>query len=159
MSIVFSLLMRGALIVVLALSFGAAFADYPQLDICGPSQPNTPDKTCIVDGDTLWLFGENIRLESYDTPESNRGNSKCPNGGTELEVELASEATSRFQDLLNGNAWTIERGGFDNTRSQRQLANFFIDGVDVGQILVDEGLARWYPDGPFFWCDQEDLTR
>lgn len=25
--------------------------------------------TCIVDGDTIWLQGVNLRLESYDTPE------------------------------------------------------------------------------------------
>jgi micrococcal nuclease len=25
--------------------------------------------TCIVDGDTIWLDGYNLRLESFDTPE------------------------------------------------------------------------------------------
>ena len=34
------------------------------LAICGARQPNTSDKTCIVDGDTLWLNGHNIRLLS-----------------------------------------------------------------------------------------------
>ena len=37
------------------------------LEICGHSQPNTIDKTCIVDGDTLWLQGTNIRLEGIVT--------------------------------------------------------------------------------------------
>ena len=34
------------------------------LAICGAWQPNTSDKTCIVDGDTLWLNGHNTRLLS-----------------------------------------------------------------------------------------------
>lgn len=40
------------------------------LAICGYNQRNAPDKTCIVDGDTLWLNGTNIRLKDFDTPES-----------------------------------------------------------------------------------------
>ena len=34
----------------------------------GETRPNTTDRTCLVDGDTLWLHGENIRLKDIDTP-------------------------------------------------------------------------------------------
>ncbi|MEP2028885.1 MAG: hypothetical protein ABJI96_09305 [Paracoccaceae bacterium] len=40
------------------------------LVICGARQPNTSDKTCIVDGDTPWLNSVIIRLKDFDTPES-----------------------------------------------------------------------------------------
>lgn len=29
--------------------------------------------TCVVDGDTIWYQGENLRLQSYDTPEPYTG--------------------------------------------------------------------------------------
>lgn len=32
------------------------------------------------------------------------------------------------------------------------MANIFINGEDVGDILVREGLARYWPDGDEFWC-------
>jgi micrococcal nuclease len=117
------------------------------LPICGQNQRNTSDKTCIVDGDTLWLDGVNIRLKDVDTPES-RSNI-C---GSFAEVDLATAATARLQDLLNGNVWDIETFGFDRS-GKRRLATITISGVDVGDILIAEKLARRWPDGDEFWCD------
>ncbi|AVF05752.1 nuclease [Devosia sp. I507] len=114
--------------------------------MCG-NRPNTADKTCVVDGDTLWLQGENIRLKDFDTPEPQT--QIC---GGAAEVELADRASARLLELLNNNSWTIERFGFDSTRSRRTLATIRIDGRDVGDILIGEGLARRWPDGHEFWC-------
>ena len=116
------------------------------LQICGQNQRNTPDKTCIVDGDTLWLDGVNIRLKDFDTPESRTN--IC---GSFTEIDLANAATDRLQELLNGNPWTIETFGIDGT-GERRLATIRIDGVDVGEILIAERLARRWPDGEEFWC-------
>lgn len=116
------------------------------LEMCG-NRPNTADKTCVVDGDTLWLQGENIRLKDFDTPEPQT--QIC---GGAAEVALAHQASDRLLDLLNGNDWTIERFGYDNTSSRRTLATIRIDGRDVGDILIDEGLARQWPHGIEFWC-------
>ncbi len=116
------------------------------LPICGKYQRNTSDKTCIVDGDTLWLGGVNIRLKAFDTPESRTN--IC---GGSVEIDLATAATARLQALLNGNAWTVETFGIDGT-GKRRLATISIDGVDVGDILISEKLARRWPDGDEFWC-------
>jgi endonuclease YncB( thermonuclease family) len=118
-----------------------------QLEMCG-SQRNTPTKTCVVDGDTLWLQGENIRLRDFDTPEPQSG--IC---GGEREVALARQASARLLELLNSNEWTIERFGFDSTRSKRRLATIRIEGRDVGDILIEEQLARSWPDGHEWWCN------
>lgn len=123
-----------------------AFAQPLHLTMCG-NRPNTSDKTCLVDGDTLWLFGENIRLQDFDTPEPQT--QIC--GGAE-EVALAHRASARMLELLNGNEWTIEKFGTDGTRSKRRLATIRIDGRDVGDILIEEGLARRWPNGHEFWC-------
>ena len=114
--------------------------------MCG-NRRNTADKTCLVDGDTLWLQGEKIRLKDFDAPEPQT--QIC---GGKAEVALAHQASARLLALLNGNEWTIERFGFDNTRSKRRLATIKIQGVDVGDTLISEGLARQWPDGNEFWC-------
>lgn len=124
-----------------------AYPGNPLLEMCG-NRPNTADKTCVVDGDTLWLAGENIRLQAFDTPEPQTA--IC---GGAAEVALAHLASDRLLQLLNENEWTIERFGLDNTRSKRRLATIRIGGRDVGDILIEEGLARRWPDGAEFWCN------
>lgn len=102
--------------------------------------------TCVVDGDTIWLEGEKIRIMGYDTPEPQTN--IC--GGSK-EVRLANQASARLVQLLSQDGITIERHGSD--RYNRTLAIVRIAGVDVGDILVKEGLARYWPDGTEFWCD------
>jgi micrococcal nuclease len=111
-----------------------------QFGMCGRDRV-----TCVVDGDTIWLQGVNLRLESYDTPEPY--NDIC---GGPAEVELAHRASARLLQLLNGNSFTVETGGED--RYGRVLATIRVGGVDVGDILISEGLARRWPNGAEFWC-------
>lgn len=117
------------------------------LALCSPQRSNASGKSCIVDGDTLWLNGVNLRLKDFDTPESYRN--IC---GSFVEIDLAHAATNRLQELLNGNVWTIETFGIDGT-GERRLATIKINGEDVGDILIRERLARRWPDGPEFWCE------
>lgn len=136
---------RSVVITVAVVSLILPVAAAP-LDMCG-NRPNTADKTCVVDGDTLWLNGENIRLKDFDTPEPQT--QIC---GGAAEVALAHQASARLLDLLNGNEWTIERFGYDSTSSRRTLATIRVNGRDVGDILIAEGLARRWPNGREFWC-------
>lgn len=53
--------------------------------------------------------------------------------------------------MLNSNAFTVETFGLDNT-GERTLATIRIKGRDVGDILIEEQLARRWPDGDEFWC-------
>lgn len=101
--------------------------------------------TCVVDGDTIWLEGQNLRLESYDTPEPYTD--IC---GGQAEVELAHRASARLLELLNEDKFTVDAQGQD--RYGRTLATIRIGGRDVGDILIDEGLARSWPNGREFWC-------
>lgn len=105
-----------------------------------------PNRTCVVDGDTIWLDGENLRLEAYDTPEPR--DNVC---GGAREVALAKKASARLLELLNGNKWKVERHGLDP--NGRTLATIRIRGRDVGDILIAEGLARRWPDGQEWWCE------
>lgn len=102
--------------------------------------------TCVVDGDTFWLDGVKIRMEGYDTPEPQTA--IC--GGLR-EKELAARATSRLLELMN-TGYTLEFAG-KKGKYQRELATVRVGGVDVGDILIREGLAREWPDGNEFWCN------
>lgn len=102
--------------------------------------------TCVVDGDTIWLNGVNLRLEGYDTPEPYTD--IC---GGAAEVALARRASARLLELLNANAFSVETGGIDRT-GKRTLATIRIGGRNVGDILIAEGLARKWPNGREFWC-------
>ena len=114
--------------------------------MCRKGEKNTPTKTCVVDGDTLWIQGTDYRMNGYDTPETQTD--IC---GGAAEVALGRKAGARFLQLLNSNAWTIETFGIDGT-GRRVLATIRIGGQDVGDILIAEHLARQWPDGEEFWC-------
>jgi micrococcal nuclease len=138
-------MIRTAVVALLFLTV-PAIAQQPQLEMCN-GRPNTADKTCLVDGDTLWLNGENIRLKDFDTPEPQTA--LC--GGAQ-EKALASMASARMLELLNSRDWTIEYFGHDSTSSKRRLATIKSAGEDVGDILIREHLARRWPDGEEWWC-------
>lgn len=138
--------MRLLLAIVALAVLSMPVAAQPRLEMCG-NRPNTADKTCIVDGDTLWLQGENIRLKDFDTPEPQT--QIC---GGRAEVALAHQASARLLELLNSYPWTIEYFGYDSTSSKRRLATIRINGTDVGDILISERLARRWPDGDEWWC-------
>jgi endonuclease YncB( thermonuclease family) len=103
--------------------------------------------TCVVDGDTVWVEGTNYRLAGFDTPEGYRN--LC---GGSRERQLSERATDRLIQLMNTSDWEVRSLGRAD-RYGRVLANLNIDGRDVGEILVEERLARFWPDGDEWWCD------
>lgn len=98
---------------------------------------------CVVDGDTIWLKGEKIRLLDIDTPETHPP--RCAE-----EARLGHAATDRLQTLLNGGAVSMNRDGTDGY--DRTLAVVLVDGRPVGEHLIAEGLARHYGGGRKPWC-------
>lgn len=134
--------MRFLSALVLATTLGAVFVpEAHAIQKCGSGKR----VTCVVDGDTIWLKGEKIRLMGYDTPETTT--QIC---GGQREVNLGHKATARLVQLLNNNKWKLYRSGKD--RYGRTLATLRIKGMNVGNILIREGLARRWPNGREFWC-------
>lgn len=116
--------------------------------LCRDGERNGPQKRCVVDGDTLWVGGldKSVRLESIDAPETS--NNLC---GGRAEADLGRKAANRLIQLLNENDATLTLNGTD--RYGRNLGTIRINGRDVGDILVSEGLARRWPNGREFWCN------
>jgi micrococcal nuclease len=129
----------------LALPAPAFAADWR---LCRDGERNGPQKRCVVDGDTLWIGGydKSVRLESIDAPETS--NNLC---GGRAEMELGRKAAARLVQLLNENDAALTISGTD--RYGRNLGTLRINGRDVGDILVSEGLARRWPNGREFWCN------
>lgn len=89
---------------------------------------------CVVDGDTFWLQGRKIRIADIDAPETHEP--RCAS-----EKALGDRATLRLQQLLNGGTITL-----------RPADRVLVDGRSVGDVLVSEGLARWYAGYRRPWC-------
>ncbi|MDM7956923.1 thermonuclease family protein [Blastomonas sp.] len=112
-----------------------------QFGICGGGAR----VTCVVDGDTIWLRGQKIRIADIDTPEIS--SPRCP-----AELERGRRATHRLVELLNTGPFTLEPVDRAQDRYGRALFVVARDGVSVGGALVDEGLAVWYGNGRPDWC-------
>ena len=100
---------------------------------------------CVVDGDTIWLAGQKIRVADIDAPETHPA--RCAE-----ERALGDRATMRLQQLLNHGAISLEPINRDEDRYGRKLRIVLVNGTSVGDTLVGEGLARWYAGGRRPWC-------
>lgn len=108
----------------------------------------------VVDGDTIRIDGERIRLRSeagpIDAPELR--SAKCP-----LELFRAEAARDRLKALLKDRVPEVQKTGTD--KYGRPVVIVRVDGKDVGAILVREGHAKPWPtlrraDRPE-WCEPE----
>lgn len=103
-------------------------------------------ENCVVDGDTIWLKGEKIRIADIDTPETHPA--RCAQ-----EALLGEKATLRLRDLLNQGRFSVQPIKRDRDRYGRKLRILERDGESLGLILVREGLARPYQGGRRApWC-------
>ncbi len=100
---------------------------------------------CVVDGDTIRLNGERIRLQDIDTPETHRA--RCSS-----EQARGDRATERLTELMNSGDVAVEAGS-GRDRYGRQLRTVTRDGRSVGDTLVSEGLARRWDGARHPWCN------
>ncbi|WP_345719702.1 thermonuclease family protein [Qipengyuania xiapuensis] len=114
----------------------------PYLELCGDG----PRRNCVVDGDTLWLNGDKIRVADIDTPEI--GSPQC-----DYEYDLGMQATYRFRDLLNEGPFAVQGiGERDSDQYGRKLRVITRNGRSIGDMLVSEGLARTWTGRREPWC-------
>lgn len=95
----------------------------------------------VSDGDSFRCGGERIRIEGIDASEMN--------GRCHLERELAIRARNRLSELLRGQ---VALTGNRRDRYGRALRRVRVNGIDVGEQMVREGLARMYRGRREPWC-------
>lgn len=88
----------------------------------------------VIDGDTIEVDGERVRLLGIDAPEDDQ---ICGIDGASFSCGDA--ATSKLQELIGQRQ--IECVGDDRDRYGRLIAICSVDGRDVGQEMVRSGWA------------------
>ena len=105
-----------------------------------------PAEIRVWDGDSIRLGttrqSEAVRIFNIDAPEIE--------GQCAYETDLALQSKIRLAELLKGQRIVILHQGTD--RYGRTLAAIRVEGRDVGDILVDEGLARTWAGRREPWC-------
>lgn len=91
-----------------------------------------------IDGDTLQMTGERIRLFGIDAPESAQ---TCTRAS--LEWACGKEAAAALAAMTSGKAIQCEQK--DRDSYGRVVAICQADGTDLGEMLVRSGLAVSLP--------------
>jgi endonuclease YncB( thermonuclease family) len=112
-----------AILALLVLSYVA------QADVTGPAT--------VVDGDTIVVAGERIRLEGIDAPELRQ---TCTAYGQQWTCGRTS--AEWLQEHLNGR--NVECVGHARDRYGRLLAVCYVDGESINERIVREGWALDY---------------
>lgn len=108
--------------------------------------------TRVIDGDTLEVDGEKIRLYGIDAPEAGQ---KCatPGGGT---WPCGRDAISLVERLISGADVYCDNRGSDDF--ERTLAVCTVGGVELNRALVEAGLAWSFRRYANDYDDAEDVA-
>lgn len=103
----------------------------------------------VIDGDTVIVSDETIRILNIDTPEIRHA--QC-----DAERRLGLVAKKRLEELLLSGEIEITRGDGKRTTDKygRTLAVLSVRGDDVGEALIADGLARPWAGKREPWCDK-----
>jgi endonuclease YncB( thermonuclease family) len=128
------------------------------------SAPIEPRDVRVIDGDTIRVYQKqpNVRLVGFNAPETRRAS--C-----DAERELGAKATRRVRDLVRDGSLDFEfvacscppgTEGTPPCNYGRRCGTLKANGLDVGAILIAEGLAvpfqcgeRRCPKTPRPWCE------
>jgi endonuclease YncB( thermonuclease family) len=103
-----------------------------------PSKPQTiSGRASVVDGDTIEIRGERIRLFGIDAPES--GQPCTIQGKTSL---IGKDAAFALADKIGGQV--VECRPRDRDRFNRPVAVCFVGGEDINGWMVTNGWALAY---------------
>lgn len=99
----------------------------------------------VIDGDTIDVRGERVRILNIDTPERGK-RARCSQ-----ERVLAERASRALRSRIQAaRSMELERDGRD--RYGRTLARVYLDGDDVGEELIAGGYAVRWGNGRPDWC-------
>jgi micrococcal nuclease len=101
---------------------------------------------CVVDGDTFWFRRQKIRVADIDAPELSPP--RCAD-----ERQKGEAAKRRLMALLNAGPFSLSIGARDEDRYGGKLRIVTRDRRSLGEVLVDEGLARRWDGTRRPWCD------
>lgn len=107
----------------------------------------------VVDGDTIVLNGESIRLEGIDAPETKQ---RCKNASGK-DFQCGREARRQLERLIDGETVTCKPTGHD--RYGRTIAYCSAGAVDINREMVADGWARAFVKYNAVYQDDETAAR
>ncbi|MEP9376228.1 thermonuclease family protein [Aquabacter sp. CN5-332] len=96
-------------------------------------------RASVIDGDTIEIHGQRIRLEGIDAPESRQ---TCTDKKTGAAVRCGQRAAFFLADMIEARVVSCEPKGRD--RYKRVLAQCKAAGRDIAAAMVDAGWALAY---------------
>jgi endonuclease YncB( thermonuclease family) len=93
----------------------------------------------VIDGDTLEIHGNRIRLWGIDAPES----SQLCRGEDSLQYRCGAKAANDLDAFINGRPVSCVPVSLD--QYGRTVASCAVGGVDLGEWLVRNGYALDWP--------------
>ena len=106
------------------------------------------DRVRVVDAQSLVIDGQRVRLSNIDAPEL------FPGARCWAEAILAKQAFfTALEEVQRGNDVQLRSQGRQNRWGQL-LAEVDIDGVDLGDLLYQQGLASRPTGERFDWCGE-----
>lgn len=130
--------------IALALAFGAAA-------VCAAAQPSQLSGVAsVIDGDTIEIHGQRVRLDGFDAPERGR---RCAGG-----VNAYQRASLALSEAIARRTVTCIPTGRDRARIVARCA---VGGADLGALMVRGGWARDWPrySGGRYASAEQDARR
>ena len=107
----------------------------------------------VVDGDTIDIGDARIRIEGIDAPEAGQ---RCLDGDG-VQWRCGRSATRRLEALI-GNK-TVECTPSEIDDYGRFVSRCLVGGVDLGGVLIDDGLAWAFVKFSFTYVDREEIAQ
>ena len=126
---------RTWIVILFGLGLIAAYVILPDAPFSLDGPPLTGTVERVVDGDTIDIAGQRIRLPGLDAPEWNQ-TCKTANGST---WDCGAAAAKRMRELTRGRTLTCRPEGHD--RYGRLLAVCRDGKIDIAEALVADGFA------------------
>ena len=109
-------------------------------------------KAKVIDGDTIKIKGNNIRLSGIDAPEKNQ---KCTYNNKDWECGIYS--TNALIKLINNNEVKCQSNDID--RYKRFIAICFVEKKEINKLMVKNGWALAYRYYSRAYIDEEFIAK
>lgn len=96
-------------------------------------------RSTVIDGDTLEIHGQRVRLWGIDAPES----SQLCRGEDSLLFRCGAKAANALDDFIAGRP--VRCRAVSRDQYGRTVASCMLNDVDLASWLVDQGLAVDWP--------------
>ncbi len=120
--------------------------------LAAPVLANAVGTASVIDGDTIEVRGQRIRLHGIDAPESRQF---CRRDGKPWQC--GKDAANALADKIARRTGTCEDLGRD--RYKRIIARCTVASEDLGEWMVSQGLALAYRRYSLDYVDEEAEAR